>query len=107
MYHKYSYALSLAVCDLTVAKKDIDTTCDFFREPYLKQLPVHDQGKPLQVSKAHIEGCMSALTKDGVGWTSFNGNKEPAFTICQASRESMEKGTTIYLEHKSFANICR
>lgn len=92
MYHRYSYALSLAVCDLTVAKKSIDTSCDMFREDSLLRLPPPGHGMSVQISRHHIEGCMSSLTKDGIGWTSFNGNKVSAFTICQASREPMERG---------------
>lgn len=96
MDYKYGYAISLAVCDLTAAKKRIPSSCDSFRESNLQHLSVDDQKNVLQVKHRDVEFCMESLIEDSAAWTSFTGNKEQAFTICQASREHIERGRSIF-----------
>lgn len=92
VYYRYNYAIGLAVCDLSIAKKSMTSSCDNFRESSLKSLTTFENGKHIQVARDITDDCMEALSKDAVLWNSFNSNKAQAMTICQASREDMEKG---------------
>lgn len=109
VYFRYNYALGLAVCDLTVAKKAMAPSCDAFQESALKTLPLAENGKHIQIPQQLTNDCMQALGSDAVLWNSFNSNKAQAMAICQASREDMEKGRIYFLFSRtcSTADVCR
>jgi hypothetical protein len=92
MDYTYSYALSLAMCDLGVARQKIPESCTLFQESTLLGLSTRDKRKGIHVSHEQIQACVSSLYLDNNSWTSFSNNKGKATLFCQASRIDIQKG---------------
>lgn len=92
MDYTYSYALSLAMCDLSVARQTIPYSCRHFQDSTLVGLSTKDRKQEMHVTHEQIQACVSSLYLDNNSWTSFTSNKGKATLLCQASRIDIQKG---------------
>jgi hypothetical protein len=108
------YAARLAMCELMGAKIVVPHQCSYF-VPETVGCPkqMHAMGfnmwrrgsgenkKPCfrEVSTVQMENCLAALNERPQWWTSYSNALQNVLIVCQASRNSVEKGTTWALNH--------
>lgn len=88
----YAYAVSLAICQLDLAKAEIPPSCARYREGAL--LTAYERGnyKALHGTHDEVQACVSGFYKDGRSWTTLSNIHRDGREICRAARYDIDRG---------------
>ena len=102
---KTEYAAKLAICEIQEVRGFVARECSIlipsgkacikggFRSYWTHEEPPTDKLCYPDFTRAQLGKCLQALEARQQSWTSYSINRQNAYTICQASREAMERGT--------------
>jgi hypothetical protein len=103
---KSEYAARLAVCELTGAKGTVPPQCNILSPSTracakrgLKSLFIRSESDSRgelcypEVNPSQVYHCLRALETKPQWWTSYSNARQNAVVMCQASRDSIERGT--------------
>ncbi|KAF2243777.1 hypothetical protein BU26DRAFT_109008 [Trematosphaeria pertusa] len=116
-FQKDAYATRLAVCEIDRAKARIPDACSVATLSseachqkqgwrFYLQRRSHNSTTELcypQASPKQVAACMKALHDKPQDWTSFSNARQNALTMCQASRDAMEREKTLS-QYKSLSD---
>ncbi|KAF2657914.1 hypothetical protein K491DRAFT_776820 [Lophiostoma macrostomum CBS 122681] len=113
---KTEYAARLAVCELSPVRSGVPRACSLliptpnacrktgFISYWRQQEQESEQLCYPSMTPAKFQGCLDALHKDKSAWNSYSNSRQNAVVICQATRESTERDTTIKI-HKNLTEV--
>ncbi|KAK3076100.1 hypothetical protein LTS18_013923, partial [Coniosporium uncinatum] len=96
---KTEFAVRLAMCELTGAKRTIPRPCKVFLPSPCSpsQQSKKNAGSGMtpkcyhETAHTQLQQCVAALHDQSQSWTSYSNARQNALTVCQASRLNMEK----------------
>jgi hypothetical protein len=104
---KVKYAARLAMCELQSAQAAIPKACSILLPSpqacmkggwgsyFSREEPPEAKFCYPETTGVQFKRCMDVITEKGQYWTSFSNAKQNAVVVCQASRDFLERGTSV------------